>query len=63
MMGIEQHLEKESKLKSDPRQSEPKNKGTRADIDDEDDEESYYRYTRFFYTPTIFIMFWSVFFE
>lgn len=43
MMGIEKHLEKESKLKTDTPQVQPKSKGTRGDIDDEDDEESYYR--------------------
>lgn len=46
MMGIEKHLEKEkTKSSSDaPLVTAPKhNKGTRGDIDDEDDEESYYR--------------------
>lgn len=43
MMGIEKHLEKE-KVKPDPKPGvQPKPKGTRGDIDDEDDEESYYR--------------------
>lgn len=46
MMGIEKHLEKEkTKPTSDTHLvAAPKNnKGTRGDIDDEDDEESYYR--------------------
>lgn len=47
MMGIEQHLEKEKTKSSSDTQliAAPKNiKGTRGDIDDEDDEESYYRW-------------------
>lgn len=46
MMGIEKHLEKEkTKSSSDSHVvTAPKLiKGTRGDIDDEDDEESYYR--------------------
>lgn len=46
MMGIEKHLEKE-KTKPLPDTPLPSSvkiiKGTRGDIDDEDDEESYYR--------------------
>lgn len=44
MMGIEKHLEKE-KTKSTSEihaTAAPKNKGTRGDIDDEDDEVSYF---------------------
>lgn len=46
MMGIEKHLEKEKTKSSDtPLIAVTKsNKGTRGDIDDEDDEESYYRW-------------------
>ncbi|XP_055318992.1 ATP-dependent RNA helicase DDX42 [Sitodiplosis mosellana] len=47
MMGIEKHLEKEkTKPPSETQVSivVKANKGTRGDIDDEDDEESYYRY-------------------
>lgn len=46
MMGIEKHLEKEkTKSSSDaPATAAVKLKGTRGDIDDEDDEESYYKY-------------------
>lgn len=46
MMGIEKHLEKEkTKPPSETHASSvaKANKGTRGDIDDEDDEESYYR--------------------
>lgn len=46
MMGIEKHLEKEkTKPVGDAHTTiAPKViKGTRGDIDDEDDEESYYR--------------------
>lgn len=46
MQGLEQHLEKEksgSKSTEGPAKQLPKSKGTRGDIDDEDDEESYYR--------------------
>lgn len=44
MMGIEKHLETEkTKPTVDLPATIAKNKGTRADIDDEDDEESYYR--------------------
>lgn len=45
MMGIEKHLETE-KTKPIPEgipTTIVKSKGTRADIDEEDDEESYYR--------------------
>lgn len=47
MMGIEQHLEKEKTKSSSETHvvAAPKsNKGVRGDIDDEDDEESYYRW-------------------
>lgn len=41
MEGLEKHLEKEKKK---PKlEDEKQNKGIRGDIDDEDDEESYYR--------------------
>lgn len=46
MMGIEKHLEKEKTKTTSEVQltsSAKINKGTRGDIDDEDDEESYYR--------------------
>lgn len=45
MMGIEKHLEKEkTKSTTESLAMVPaKNKGVRGDIDDEDDEESYYR--------------------
>lgn len=46
MMGIEKHLEKEKTkpITESIATVPPKNnKGTRGDIDDEDDEESYYR--------------------
>lgn len=44
MMGIEKHLETEkTKPIPDVAATIVKSKGTRADIDDEDDEESYYR--------------------
>lgn len=46
MMGIEKHLEKEKTKSSSSSQATTvvkANKGTRGDIDDEDDEESYYR--------------------
>lgn len=46
MMGIEKHLEKENTKTTSAIQSNPEVKvikGTRGDIDDEDDEESYYR--------------------
>lgn len=44
MQGLEQHLEKEKTVtKPEGTAPLPKNKGTRGDIDDEDDEESYYR--------------------
>lgn len=42
MQGLEKHLEKENTKISQPN-VENKNKGVRGDIDDEDDEESYYR--------------------
>lgn len=40
MAGIEKQVERESIA---PPQQTPRNKGTRADIDDMDDEESYYK--------------------
>lgn len=44
MQGLEQHLEKEKTGgKTDGLTIIQKSKGTRGDIDDEDDEESYYR--------------------
>lgn len=43
MAGIEKQVEKEKKIAENPN-VEHKSKGIRADIDDEDDEESYYRY-------------------
>lgn len=44
MSGLEKHLEKEKKQQV-VNATAPilKNKGVRGDIDDEDDEESYYR--------------------
>lgn len=42
MEGIEKHLEKEKSASANSK-NEMKNKGIRGDIDDEDDEESYYR--------------------
>lgn len=42
MAGIEKQVEKEKKIAENPN-VEHKSKGIRADIDDEDDEESYYR--------------------
>lgn len=46
MSGIEKQMEKEKTKVSvvDTQIIQSKSKGTRADIDDEDDEESYYRY-------------------
>lgn len=46
MMGLEKTMEKEkSKSTTDPtsKSGGAKTRGTRGDIDDEDDEESYYR--------------------
>lgn len=44
MMGIEKHLEKEKcKNPTETKSKGVKPKGIRGDIDDEDDEESYYR--------------------
>lgn len=46
MQGLEKHLEKEktvSKVGEGPTANQKPTKGTRGDIDDEDDEESYYR--------------------
>lgn len=45
MSGIEKQMEKEKGkvTTADATVAQPKNKGTRFDIDDEDDEESYYR--------------------
>lgn len=45
MMGIEKKLEKEKSKPPTEAIAAPisKTKGTRGDIDDEDDEESYYR--------------------
>lgn len=43
MAGIEKQVERESK-KVQHIELKPKNKGIRADIDDMDDEESYYKY-------------------
>lgn len=51
MMGIEKHLEKEKTKSSSDTQlvtAVKNNKGTRGDIDDEDDEESYYRCEYFY---------------
>lgn len=44
MAGIEKQVEHESKKSQQTAMQKPKNKGTRADIDDMDDEESYYKY-------------------
>lgn len=45
MQGLEQHLEKEkTQVKPDGPVAVQNSKGTRGDIDDEDDEESYYRW-------------------
>ena len=45
MSGLEQHLQKEKTVKTVDVKVGVKTvpKGTRGDIDDEDDEESYYR--------------------
>lgn len=44
MSGLEKHLEKEKKQQIfNATETISKNKGVRRDIDDEDDEESYYR--------------------
>lgn len=45
MSGIEKQMEKEQTKVAvvDTQLVQPKAKGIRADIDDEDDEESYYR--------------------
>lgn len=44
MSGLEKHLEKEKKQQFvDATIPAVKSKGVRGDIDDEDDEESYYR--------------------
>lgn len=42
MAGIDAELEKSKKTSSDDKKND-KQKGVRADIDNEDDEESYYR--------------------
>ncbi|XP_055686439.1 ATP-dependent RNA helicase DDX42 [Lutzomyia longipalpis] len=44
MAGIEQQVERESRKPTVPDDVKAKAKGVRGDIDDEDDEESYYRY-------------------
>lgn len=44
MSGLQQHLEKEKKAQPSAAALKAKTKGVRGDIDDEDDEESYYRY-------------------
>ncbi|XP_030385242.1 ATP-dependent RNA helicase DDX42 [Scaptodrosophila lebanonensis] len=45
MAGIKQQVEKEKVRSTQPKASTvPQEKGVRGDIDDEDDEESYYRY-------------------
>lgn len=44
MDGLNKHLEKEKKCEVAPILAKVKTKGVRGDIDDEDDEESYYRY-------------------
>ncbi|KAJ6648594.1 ATP-dependent RNA helicase DDX42, partial [Pseudolycoriella hygida] len=43
MQGLEQHLEKEKTKPVNAVQDSKTTKGVRGDIDDEDDEESYYR--------------------
>lgn len=55
MMGLEKTIEKE-KMKGTtnaPKATKAKSKGVRGDIDDEDDEESYYRYVARFPIETI----------
>lgn len=55
MMGLEKTIEKE-KMKGTtdaPKATKAKSKGVRGDIDDEDDEESYYRYVARFPIGTI----------
>ena len=53
MAGIEKEVKKQSV--TDKNSSEKENKGIRDDIDEEDDEESYYRYC--FKVVFIFILF------
>lgn len=63
MMGIEKHLEKEKTKTHTETQVVPPAKaikGTRGDIDDEDDEESYYRCV-FRTIKTIFYIFKGLF--
>lgn len=43
MHGLEKHLEKEKSKPTNAVQDTKTIKGVRGDIDDEDDEESYYR--------------------
>lgn len=43
MQGLEKHLEKEKTKPANAVQDTKTIKGVRGDIDDEDDEESYYR--------------------
>lgn len=44
MASIEKQVEREKKIQENPSNQPSKIKGIRGDIDDEDDEESYYRY-------------------